>query len=90
MCDKLSFWPDLLTGAISWFGFAEASLHSAPGVLRIVLTILPADRSSSIFPQAKHWLTNLRGHNEHLLERPVVIVLFSAGLSNAGGASSLR
>ena len=82
--DRLSFWPYLVAGAVSWYGFAEAGLHPALGLLPIVPTIPHADRAFGIFSQAEAYLTDLLNHIEHLLKHPVEIVLFFFGLLNAG------
>ncbi|MGB3406278.1 MAG: Na+/H+ antiporter NhaA [Jannaschia sp.] len=81
---KLSFWPYLIAGALSWFGFAQSGLHPALGLLPIVPTLPHADRAFGIFAEAEQYLTDLLNHAEHLLKHPVEIVLFFFGLMNAG------
>ncbi|MFO6463857.1 Na+/H+ antiporter NhaA [Jannaschia sp. KMU-145] len=81
---KLSWWPYLIAGALSWFGFAQAGLHPALGLLPIVPTLPHADRAFGIFAEAEQYLTDLLNHTEHLLKHPVEIVLFLFGLMNAG------
>ena len=81
---KLSFWPYLLAGAASWYGFAQAGLHPALGLLPIVPTLPHADRAFGIFSEAEQYLTDLLNHTEHLLKHPVEVVLFFFGLLNAG------
>ena len=82
--EKLSFWPYLVAGALSWFGFQEAGLHPALGLLPIVPTMPHADRAFGIFSEAEQYLTDLLNHAEHLLKHPVEVVLFFFGLLNAG------
>ncbi|KMW57595.1 Na+/H+ antiporter NhaA type [Candidatus Rhodobacter oscarellae] len=82
--NRLSFWPYLLASAISWYGFQEAGLHPALGLLPIVPTLPHADRAFGIFSEAEQYLTDLLNHTEHLLKHPVEIVLFFFGLLNAG------
>jgi len=82
--NKLSFWPYLIAGAISWYGFQEAGIHPALGLLPIVPTLPHADRAFGIFSAAEQHLTDLLNHTEHLLKHPVEIVLFFFGLLNAG------
>ena len=82
--NTLSFWPYLVAAALSWYGFAEAGLHPALGLLPIVPTIPHADRAFGIFSEAESYLTDLLNHIEHLLKHPVEIVLFFFGLLNAG------
>jgi NhaA family Na+:H+ antiporter len=81
---KLSFWPYLIAGCLSWYGFQEAGIHPALGLLPIVPTLPHADRAFGIFSDAEKYLTDLLNHTEHLLKHPVEIVLFFFGLLNAG------
>ncbi|WP_179380504.1 Na+/H+ antiporter NhaA [Jannaschia marina] len=81
---KLSWWPYLVAGALSWFGFAQSGLHPALGLLPIVPTLPHADRAFGIFAEAEQYLTDLLNHTEHLLKHPVEVVLFLFGLMNAG------
>lgn len=80
----LGFWPYALAGAASWFGFQEAGLHPALGLLPVVPAIPHADRAFGIFSEAEQYLTDLLNHIEHNLKVPVEIVLFFFGLCNAG------
>jgi Na+:H+ antiporter, NhaA family len=84
MYNKLSFWPYLLAGAFSWYGFQEAGVHPALGLLPIVPTLPHADRAFGIFAEAEQYLTDLLNRTEHLLKYPVEVVLFFFGLLNAG------
>src|SRR5690606_16335744 len=80
----LSFWPYLIAGCLSWFGFQEAGIHPALGLLPIVPTIPHADRAFGIFAEAEQYLTDLLNWMEHRLKFPVEFVLFFFGLLNAG------
>lgn len=82
--NKLSFWPYLIAGALSWYGFQESGLHPALGLLPIVPTLPHADRAFGIFSEAEQYLTDLLNHVEHLLKHPVEVILFFFGLLNAG------
>lgn len=82
--NKLSFWPYLIAACASWYGFQEAGIHPALGLLPIVPTIPHADRAFGIFSEAEKYLTDLLNHIEHILKHPVEIVLFFFGLLNAG------
>jgi NhaA family Na+:H+ antiporter len=82
--NKLSFFPYLIAGALSWYGFQEAGIHPALGLLPIVPTIPHADRAFGIFSEAEQYLTDLLNHIEHLLKHPVEVVLFFFGLLNSG------
>jgi NhaA family Na+:H+ antiporter len=80
----LSFWPYLVAGALSWFGFQESGLHPALGLLPVVPAIPHADRAFGIFAEAEQYLTDLLNQCEHMLKHPVEIILFFFGLMNAG------
>ena len=82
--DTLSFWPYLTAGALSWFGFAQAGLHPALGLLPIVPTIPHADRAFGLLAKAEQHLADLLNHAAHILKHPVVVILFFFGLLNAG------
>jgi NhaA family Na+:H+ antiporter len=82
--NKLSFWPYLAAACASWYGFQQAGIHPALGLLPIVPTIPHADRAFGIFSEAEQYLTDLLNHIEHILKHPVEIVLFFFGLLNAG------
>ena len=84
MRDRLSFWPYLIAGAISWYSFQEAGIHPALGLLPIVPTIPHADRAFGIFAEAEQYLTDLLNKIEHALKYPVEVILFFFGLMNAG------
>lgn len=80
----LSFWPYAVGGALSWYGFMQAGLHPALGLLPIVPAIPHADRAFGIFAEAERHLHDLLNDIEHALKHPVEIVLFFFGLCNAG------
>ncbi len=80
----LSFWPYLIAAALSWYGFQEAGIHPALGLLPIVPTVPHADRAFGIFAAAEEHLTDLLNWMEHHLKYPVEIILFFFGLLNAG------
>lgn len=80
----LSFWPYALAGALSWYGFHMAGIHPALGLLPIVPALPHADVDYGIFAEAESHLTDLLNHTEHVLKRPVELILFGFGLMNAG------
>jgi NhaA family Na+:H+ antiporter len=84
MRKRLSFWPYLIAGAVSWYAFQQSGLHPALGLLPIVPTIPHADRNFGVFAEAERHLPDLLNHIEHLLKSPVEVVLFFFGLLNAG------
>jgi NhaA family Na+:H+ antiporter len=84
MRKHLSFWPYLVAGVISWFGFQEAGIHPALGLLPVVPAVPHADRGFGVYAEAERFLTDLLNTIEHALKRPVEVVLFFFGLLNAG------
>ncbi|WP_341863917.1 Na+/H+ antiporter NhaA [Gymnodinialimonas sp. 57CJ19] len=85
---KLSFWPYLLAGCASWYGFMQAGLHPALGLLPVVLTVPHADRAFGIFSAAEVHLHDLLNTMQQALKYPVEIILGLFGLMNAGVAFS--
>ncbi|QDY69686.1 Na+/H+ antiporter NhaA [Qingshengfaniella alkalisoli] len=81
---KLSFWPYAIAGCISWYGFQQAGVHPALGLLPVIPAIPHADRAFGIFASAEEHLHDLLNEMEHALKVPVEIVLFFFGLVNAG------
>lgn len=81
---RLRFWPYLAAGAVSWYGFQQAGLHPALGLLPIIPTMPHADRGFGIFAEAEQHLTDILNQFEHALKFPVEIILFLFGLLNAG------
>ena len=84
MRQKMGFWPFALGGMICWFGFQEAGIHPALGLLPIVLIIPHADGSFGIFADAERHMHDLLNDIEHKLKAPVEVILFFFGLANAG------
>ncbi|HBG97207.1 MAG: Na+/H+ antiporter NhaA [Rhodobacteraceae bacterium] len=80
----LSFWPYAIAGAASWYGFQQAGLHPALGLLPVIPAVPHADRSFGIFSEAEEHLTDLLNRMEHILKLPVEVILFFFGLANAG------
>ncbi len=81
---RLSFWPYLLAGILSWYGFQQAGIHPALGLLPVIPAIPHADRAFGVFAEAERFLTDLLNRIEHALKRPVEVILFFFGLLNAG------
>ena len=84
MRQKASFWPYALAGAASWYGFYNAGIHPALGLLPIVPTIPHADRPYGIFAAAEQHLTDLLNWIAHRLKLFVEVMLFFFGLLHAG------
>lgn len=81
---RLGVLPYAAAGAISWYAFQQSGLHPALGLLPIIPAIPHADRAFGIFAEEESHLTDLLNRVEHLLKRPVEIILFLFGLANAG------
>ncbi|MDA5093660.1 Na+/H+ antiporter NhaA [Aliiroseovarius sp. KMU-50] len=81
---RLGWMPYAVAGALSWFGFAEAGIHPALGLLPVVPAIPHADRAFGIFAEAEQYLKDTLNQMEHALAIPVEITLFFFGLLNAG------
>lgn len=80
----LSFWPYAIAGCLSWYGFQQAGIHPALGLLPIVPTIPHADTAFGIFAAAETHLHDLLNDIEHALKTPVEVILLLFGLANAG------
>lgn len=80
----LGVWPYVIAGMLSWFGFQEAGLHPALGLLPVIPAIPHADRAFGIFAEAESHLHDLLNVIEHALKRPVEVILLFFGLLNAG------
>lgn len=85
---KLKWYPYAIAGCLSWYGFAQAGIHPALGLLPVIPAIPHADRAFGIFAEAEKYLTDTLNQMEHGLAIPVDIVLFFFGLLNAGVAFS--
>ena len=78
------YWPYLIAACASWYGFQEAGIHPALGLLPIVVTIPHADTSFGVFGADAVHQHDLLNDIEHALKRPVEIVLMLFGFANAG------
>lgn len=78
------FWPYVIAGCASWYGFQEAGIHPALGLLPIVMTIPHADSDYGFFGEDALHQHDLLNDIEHGLKRPVEIVLMLFGFVNAG------
>ena len=84
MRKKMSVWPYVVAGCLSWYGFQESGLHPALGLLPIIPAIPHADHEYGLFASAEEHLHDLLNTLEHALKYPVEIVLLLFGLLNAG------
>jgi len=81
---KLSYWPYLAAGIVSWLGFHWAGLHPALGLLPIIPAIPHAEIDYGIFAEEETHQHDLLNDAEHNLKIPVEVILFFFGLMNAG------
>lgn len=88
IAEKLSFWPYLIAGCGSWYGFQQAGIHPALGLLPIVVTIPHADITFGMFDSKKLDQHDLLNDIEHKMKVPVEFILLLFGFANAGVAFS--
>ncbi len=81
---RFSFWPYLLAGALSWYGFQEAGIHPALGLLPIIPAIPHADHDYGLFGEAEEEQHDMLNDIEHGLKTPVEVILLLFGFANAG------
>ena len=84
IAEKLGFWPYLIAGCGSWFGFQQAGIHPALGLLPIVVTIPHADITFGMFDGQKLDQHDLLNDIEHKMKVPVEFILLLFGFANAG------
>lgn len=84
MRTRLRYWPYLAAGVLSWYGFQEAGLHPALGLLPIIPAMPHAARGFGVYAEAEQHLTDVLNQFEHALKLPVEVILFLFGLLNAG------
>lgn len=80
----LKFWPYMIAGAFSWYGFQESGLHPALGLLPIIVAIPHADRDFGVFAEEDLHLKDQLNLMEKSLKYPVEVILLLFGLVNAG------
>ena len=77
-------WPYAIAGMASWYGFQEAGIHPALGLLPIVVTLPHADHKFGVFGKGKAFAHDLLNDTEHALKMPVEVILMLFGFANAG------
>ena len=82
--EKLGFWPYLIFGAFCWWGFQQAGIHPALGLLPMIPTIPHADTDFGLFAEGEQHRPDLLNRMEHALKPLVDVILFFFGLANAG------
>jgi NhaA family Na+:H+ antiporter len=81
---RLGPWPYVVAGCLSWYGFQQAGIHPALGLLPVIPAIPHADLDFGVFADRDVAATDLLNRMEHLLRPPVEVVLLFFGLANAG------
>jgi len=81
---RFGIWPYAIAGMASWYGFQEAGIHPALGLLPIVVTLPHADHDFGIFGAEEVHQHDLLNDTEHSLKMPVEVILLLFGFANAG------
>jgi NhaA family Na+:H+ antiporter len=81
---RLGFWPYIVAGCLSWYGFQQAGIHPALGLLPVIPAIPHSDIEFGFFSEEEAHRTDLLNRIEHALKAPVEVILFFFGLANAG------
>lgn len=81
---RFGIWPYAIAGMASWYGFQEAGIHPALGLLPIVVTLPHADHDFGIFGAGEVHQHDLLNDTEHSLKMPVEVILLLFGFANAG------
>jgi len=81
---KLGYWPYVVAGCLSWYGFQQAGIHPALGLLPVIPAIPHSDIEFGLFAEAEARQPDLLNRMEHGLKAPVEMILFFFGLANAG------
>lgn len=79
-----SFWPYLAFGALGWYGFQEAGIHPALGLLPIIPAIPHAETDIGFFAEGERHRQDTLNQFEHRVKPFVEVILFFFGLFNAG------
>ncbi len=81
---RFSFWPYLIAACASWYGFQQAGIHPALGLLPVIPAIPHADSGFGVFGADKEHKYDLLNDIEHSLKPPVEVILMLFGFANAG------
>lgn len=81
---QFGFWPYILAACLSWYGFQEAGIHPALGLLPIVPALPHADNDFGIFGAEEEFQHDMLNDAEHSLKPPVEVILMLFGFANAG------
>lgn len=81
---RFGVWPYAIAGMASWYGFQEAGIHPALGLLPVVVTLPHADHDFGFFGAEEVHQHDLLNDTEHSLKMPVEVILLLFGFANAG------
>ena len=81
---RFGAWPYVIAGCLSWYGFQQAGIHPALGLLPIIPAIPHSDVEFGFFAEEEAHRVDLLNRIEHALKPPVEVILFFFGLANAG------
>ncbi len=76
--------PYIIAACASWYGFQEAGIHPALGLLPIVPALPHADTAFSLFGNDEVHDGDMLNQAEHTLKAPVEVILMLFGFANAG------
>ena len=81
---RFGFWPYVLAAALSWFGFQQAGIHPALGLLPVIPALPHADTPFGLFGKKESYKHDMLNDAEHGLKAPVEVILMLFGFANAG------
>ena len=76
--------PYIIAACASWYGFQEAGIHPALGLLPIVPALPHSDTAFSLFGNDTAHDGDMLNQAEHKLKAPVEVILMLFGFANAG------
>ena len=81
---RFGFWPYAVAAALSWYGFQQAGIHPALGLLPVIPALPHADTPFGLFGADQPHKHDMLNDAEHGLKAPVEVILMLFGFANAG------
>ena len=81
---RFGYWPYIIAGCASWYGFQQAGIHPALGLLPVIPAIPHADTGFGVFGANETHKHDMLNDMEHGLKAPVEVILMLFGFANAG------
>ena len=81
---RFGFWPYIIAAALSWYGFQQAGIHPALGLLPVIPALPHADTDFGLFGAQELHQHDMLNDAEHGLKAPVEVILMLFGFANAG------